>query len=63
MTTQVEGRGWFLGLGFIALITAGLLLLKLPYGHTFTPATIGGVSLLCVGRAYVAVAVAARRSG
>ena len=60
---RLDGWGWFLGSGVIALIAAGLLLLRLPYGHTFTPATIGGVSLLCVGWAYVAVAVAARRSG
>ena len=32
----------------------GLLLVKLPYGHTFTPATVGGVSLLPAGWAYLA---------
>ena len=59
---RFEGWGWFLGSGCVALIAAGLLLLKLPYGHTFTPATIGGVSLLWGGWAYVAVALASRRS-
>src|SRR5262245_60404312 len=29
---RFEGWGWFLGSGCIALIAAGLLLLKLPYG-------------------------------
>ena len=58
---RFEGWGWFLGSGCTALIAAGLLLLKLPYGHTFTPATLGGVSLLIVGWAYVAVALASRR--
>jgi len=59
---RFDGWGWFLGSGCVALIAAGLLLLKLPYGHTFTPATIGGVSLLWGGWAYVAVALASRRS-
>src|SRR5215470_3462132 len=54
---RFEGWGWFLGSGCLALVAAGLLLLKLPYGHTFTPATVGGVSLLCVGSANVAVAL------
>jgi uncharacterized membrane protein HdeD (DUF308 family) len=60
---RFEGWGWFFGSGCIALLAAALLLLKLPYGHTFTPATVGGVSLLFVGWAYVAVALASRRSG
>ena len=60
---RFEGWGWFLASGCVALIAAVLLLLKLPYGHTFTPATVGGVSLLFVGWAYVAVALASRRSG
>ena len=60
---RFEGWGWFLGSGCMALLAAGLLLVKLPYGHTFTPATVGGVSLLFVGWAYVAVALASRRSG
>jgi uncharacterized membrane protein HdeD (DUF308 family) len=59
---RFEGWSWFLASGCIALIAAGLLLMKLPYGHTFTPATVVGVSLLFVGWAYVAVALASRRS-
>lgn len=58
---RFKGWGWFLRSGCMALLAAGLLLLKLPYGHTFTPATVGGVSLLFVGWAYVAVAVSSRR--
>jgi uncharacterized membrane protein HdeD (DUF308 family) len=59
---QFAGWHWFLVSGVIALIVAALLIVKLPYGHTFTPATIGGVSLLVSGWAYLAVALAARRS-
>jgi uncharacterized membrane protein HdeD (DUF308 family) len=60
---RFAGWSWFLASGCIALTAAGLLLMKLPYGHTFTPATVGGVSLLFVGWAYVAVALASRRPG
>ena len=61
-TRRFQGWAWFLASGCIALLAAGLLIMKLPYGHTFTPATVGGVSLLFVGWAYVAVALASRRS-
>ncbi|GEP54575.1 HdeD family acid-resistance protein [Reyranella soli] len=63
MVRQLSGWTAFLVSGVIALIVAGLLLVKLPYGHTFTPATVGGVSLLFAGWAYVSVALAARRQG
>jgi uncharacterized membrane protein HdeD (DUF308 family) len=59
---QLNGWHWFLVSGFIALIVAGLLMIKLPYGHTFTPASVGGVSLLFAGWAYLAVALASRGS-
>jgi uncharacterized membrane protein HdeD (DUF308 family) len=36
--------------------------MKLPYGHSFTPATVAGVSLIFAGWAYVAMALASRRS-
>jgi uncharacterized membrane protein HdeD (DUF308 family) len=58
---QITGWHWFLVSGFIALIVAGLLMMKLPYGHSFKPASVGGVSLLFAGWAYVAVALASRR--
>lgn len=51
---------WFLASGCVALLAAGLLVMKLPYDHSFTPATVGGVSLLFAGWAYVAVALGAR---
>jgi hypothetical protein len=50
------------GLGIDRADCAGLLLLKLPCGPTFTPATIGGASLVFLGGAYIAVALASRRS-
>jgi uncharacterized membrane protein HdeD (DUF308 family) len=57
-----SGWHWFLVSGCIALVVSLLLLLKLPYSHSFTPATIAGVSLLCAGCAYVAMALASRRA-
>jgi uncharacterized membrane protein HdeD (DUF308 family) len=57
---SLGGWHWFLVSGCIALIVAGLLVMKLPYGHTFTPATVGGVSLLVAGWAYVAIARVSR---
>ena len=54
------GWHWFLVSGVIALAAAVLLVIKLPYSHSFTPATVAGVSLLFAGWAYVAMALAAR---
>ena len=54
------GWYWFLVSGVIALVAAVLLVMKLPYSHSFTPATVAGVSLLFAGWAYVAMALAAR---
>jgi uncharacterized membrane protein HdeD (DUF308 family) len=56
------GWHWFLVSGCIALIASGLLVAKLPYSHSFTPATVAGVSLLFAGGAYVAIALAARKA-
>ena len=56
------GWQWFAISGAIALGTAALLLLKLPYSRSFTPATVAGVSMVCAGLAYGAMAFAARRS-
>ena len=60
LVRQLTGWHWFLISGCIALLVAGLLMMKLPYGHSFTPATIGGISLIFAGWAYVAVALASR---
>jgi len=57
---SLKGWHWFLASGFIALLAAGLLVMRLPYDHSFTPATVGGVSLLFTGWAYVAAALGAR---
>lgn len=56
------GWHWFLVSGAIALAVSVLLLMKLPYSHSFTPATMAGVSLLCAGGAYVAMALTSRRA-
>jgi uncharacterized membrane protein HdeD (DUF308 family) len=56
------GWHWFLVSGCIALVVSLLLLTKLPYSHSFTPATMAGVSLLFAGAAYVAMALASRRA-
>ena len=62
LVRQLTGWYWFLISGCIALLVAGLLMMKLPYGHSFTTATIGGISLVFAGAAYVAVALASRAS-
>jgi uncharacterized membrane protein HdeD (DUF308 family) len=56
------GWHWFLVSGCVALIVSVLLLMKLPYGHSFTPATVAGISLAFGGWAYVAIALASRRN-
>lgn len=56
-----SGWHWFLVSGCIALIVSILLVMKLPYTHSFTPATMAGVSLLFAGGAYVAMALASRK--
>jgi uncharacterized membrane protein HdeD (DUF308 family) len=40
---RLRGWSWFLLSGCVALVVAALLVMKLPYGHTFTSATVGGV--------------------
>jgi uncharacterized membrane protein HdeD (DUF308 family) len=57
-----SGWQWFLLSGCISLIVSALLVMKLPYNHSFTPATLGGVSLLFAGWAFVAIALASRRT-
>ena len=55
---RMAGWYWFLVSGCIALLVSVLLAMKLPYSHSFTPATIAGVSLLFTGWAYVAITLA-----
>jgi len=57
---SLQGWSWFLASGVIAVVAAGLLVMKLPYDHSFTPATVGGISLLFAGWAYIATALGAR---
>ena len=57
------GWHWFLVSGCIALAVSLLLILKLPYSHSFTPATIAGVSLMFAGWAYIAMALTSRKAG
>jgi uncharacterized membrane protein HdeD (DUF308 family) len=54
---------WFLVSGGIALLASALLVMKLPYSQSFTPATVAGLSLLFTGWAYVAIALASSKSG
>ncbi|WP_421998257.1 hypothetical protein [Reyranella sp.] len=51
---------WLVTSGSVALIVSILLVMKLPYGHSFTPATLAGISLVFAGWAYVAMALGAR---
>src|SRR5262249_33088088 len=57
---QLDGWYWFLISGFIALLVAGLLMMSLPYGQPFKPASVGGVSLLFAGWAYLRAALGSR---
>jgi uncharacterized membrane protein HdeD (DUF308 family) len=57
-----QGWHWFLISGCVALVVSALLLAKLPYTHSFTPATLAGVSLLSAGCAYIAMALASRKA-
>jgi uncharacterized membrane protein HdeD (DUF308 family) len=59
---RLRGWSWFLLSGCVALLVAALLVMKLPYGHAFTPATVGGVSLLFAGWAYIALARVGRQA-
>ena len=54
---------WFLVSGVIALLAAAMLVMKLPYSQSFTPATVAGFSLLITGWAYVALTLASLRVG
>jgi uncharacterized membrane protein HdeD (DUF308 family) len=56
------GWHWFLVSGCIALLASVLLIMKLPYSHSFTPATLAGISLLFAGWAYVAIALTSRKA-
>lgn len=60
---RLAGWHWFALAGCVDLLAAALLMMKLPYDHTFTPATLGGISLVSAGCAYIAMALSARRSG
>lgn len=57
----VDGWGWFVLAGCVALLAGGAMMMKLPYNHSFTPATVGGISLLFTGWAYLAIALISRK--
>jgi uncharacterized membrane protein HdeD (DUF308 family) len=59
---EQPGWGWFAVSGFVALIAAGLLTLKLPFTNIYTPGTIAGISLLVAGGAYIAIALSMQRA-
>ena len=54
---------WFLVSGGMALLASALLVMKLPYSQSFTPATVAGISLLFTGWAYVAITLASSKTG
>lgn len=58
---RLQGWYWFALAGVVAVLAAALLVMKLPYDHSFTPATVGGVSLGVTGWAYFTVALVGRR--
>ncbi len=58
---RLPGWHWFAVAGVVAVLAGGVLAMKLPYDHSFTPATVGGISLGVTGWAYLTVALGARR--
>jgi uncharacterized membrane protein HdeD (DUF308 family) len=54
---------WFLVSGGMALLASVLLVIKLPYSQSFTPATVAGISLIFTGWAYVALTLASSQAG
>lgn len=58
---SLQGWHWFAVAGAVAVLAGALLAMKLPYDHSFTPATVGGLSLGVTGWAYFTVALVARR--
>jgi uncharacterized membrane protein HdeD (DUF308 family) len=58
---RLPGWYWFGLAGVVALLAAALLVMKLPYSRSFTPATVGGISLGVTGWAYFTLALVARR--
>lgn len=56
-----RGWHWFILAGVVAVLAAALLVMKLPYDRSFTPATVGGVSLAVTGWAYLTAALVGRR--
>ncbi|WP_421996370.1 HdeD family acid-resistance protein [Reyranella sp.] len=59
---RLGGWYWFAVAGGFAVLAGGVLTMTLPYGHSFTPATVGGLSLGFTGLAYITVAKVARRT-
>ncbi|MFO1158575.1 MAG: DUF308 domain-containing protein [Reyranellaceae bacterium] len=59
---RLKGWHWFAAAGFCALVAAALLAMKLPYTHSFTPATVGGMALAITGWAFFRVSLAARQT-
>jgi uncharacterized membrane protein HdeD (DUF308 family) len=55
------GWRWLLIAGVAALCASVALAMKFPFTRYYTPATIGGVSLLLAGCAYVVIAFAIRK--
>ncbi len=60
---QQDGWQWLTVSGVVALAASVALTLKLPYTSSYTPGTIVGISLLVAGLAYIAIALALRRTG
>jgi uncharacterized membrane protein HdeD (DUF308 family) len=55
------GWRWLLIAGVAALCASVALAMKFPFTRYYTPATIGGISLLLAGCAYVVIAFAIRK--
>lgn len=57
-----SGAGWMFLSSVITIVVGAALAMRLPYNGIYTPGTLVGVSLLFAGWAYIAIALAARKT-
>jgi uncharacterized membrane protein HdeD (DUF308 family) len=57
-----RGAGWMFLSSIVTIVAGVMLALRLPYDGIYAPGTLVGISLLVAGWAYLAIAMAARRT-
>ncbi|WP_332683732.1 HdeD family acid-resistance protein [Bosea sp. (in: a-proteobacteria)] len=58
-----RGVGWMFLSGIVTTVAGAALAMRLPYDGVYAPGTLVGISLLFAGWAYIAIALAARKTG